>query len=43
MVGRTDRYHKVVFDRGTAKVGDYLKVKITDCTSATLFGDVISE
>ena len=32
MVGRTDRYHKVVFDRGTAKVGDYLKVKITDCT-----------
>ncbi len=43
MVGRTDRYHKVVFDRGTTKVGDYLKVKITDCTSATLFGDVISE
>lgn len=43
MVGRTDRYHKVVFDRGTAKVGDYLKVKITDCTSATLFGDVIPE
>jgi tRNA-2-methylthio-N6-dimethylallyladenosine synthase len=43
MVGRTDRYHKVVFDRGNAKVGDYLKVKITDCTSATLFGDVIPE
>ena len=43
MVGRTDRNHKVVFDRGNAKVGDYLKVKITDCTSATLFGDVISE
>jgi tRNA-2-methylthio-N6-dimethylallyladenosine synthase len=43
MVGRTDRNHKVVFDRGNARVGDYLKVKITDCTSATLFGDVISE
>jgi tRNA-2-methylthio-N6-dimethylallyladenosine synthase len=43
MVGRTDRNHKVVFDRGNAKVGDYLTVKITDCTSATLFGDVISD
>jgi len=41
MVGRTDRNHKVVFDRGNAKVGDYLTVKITDCTSATLFGDVL--
>ena len=41
MVGRTDRNHKVVFDRGEAKIGDYLTVRITNCTSATLFGELI--
>jgi tRNA-2-methylthio-N6-dimethylallyladenosine synthase len=41
MVGRTDRNHKVVFDRKDVKIGDYVRVKITDCTSASLFGDLV--
>jgi tRNA-2-methylthio-N6-dimethylallyladenosine synthase len=41
MVGRTDRNHKVVFDRKDVKIGDYVRVKITDCTSASLFGDLL--
>ena len=32
----------VVFDRGGHGVGDYVRVRITGCTPATLFGDVIS-
>lgn len=43
MMGRTDRNHKVNFDRGNAKVGDYVKVRITDCTRASLMGELIEE
>jgi tRNA-2-methylthio-N6-dimethylallyladenosine synthase len=31
----------VVFDRHNFKVGDYVKVRITGCSSATLFGEVV--
>jgi tRNA-2-methylthio-N6-dimethylallyladenosine synthase len=31
----------VVFDRGDHKAGDYVTVKITGCSSATLFGEEI--
>lgn len=41
LCGRTDTNKMVVFDRGTLKKGDYAEVEITDCTSATLMGDVI--
>jgi tRNA-2-methylthio-N6-dimethylallyladenosine synthase len=41
MVGRTDRNHKVVFDRKAVKIGDYVMVRITDCTSASLFGELV--
>ena len=33
----------VVFDRGGHGVGDYVRVRITGCTPATLFGEEISE
>lgn len=40
MVGRTEQNDAVVFARGTAKVGDFVKVRITDATSATLIGEM---
>ena len=40
--GRTSQNKVVVFDRGDHRVGDYVRVRITGCTPATLFGDVIS-
>ncbi len=39
--GRTSQNKVVVFDRGTHKVGDYVRVRITGCTTATLFGEEI--
>lgn len=39
--GRTSQNKVVVFDRGDHKIGDYVQVRITDCSSATLQGDVI--
>lgn len=41
LMGRTDRNHKVIFDRKDAKVGDFVKVKITGCTSASLMGEIV--
>jgi len=38
LYGRTSQNKVVVFPRGSVKPGDYVKVKITDCTSATLIG-----
>ena len=39
--GRTSQNKMVVFDRHNFKVGDYVRVRITGCSSATLFGEVI--
>ena len=36
--GRTSQNKVVVFDRGGRDVGDYVRVRITGCTPATLFG-----
>lgn len=36
--GRTSQNKMVVFDRGDHRIGDYVKVRITGCSSATLFG-----
>lgn len=41
--GRTDTNKMVIFDSGTLKSGEYAQVQITDCTSATLFGNVMIE
>ena len=39
LFGRTSQNKVVVFDRGDHKAGDYVRVRVTDCTSATLFGE----
>lgn len=39
--GRTSQNKVVVFDRGTHQTGDYVRVRITGCTSATLLGEEI--
>ncbi len=41
MFGRTSQNKVVIFDRGDIKVGDYVTTRITSCSSATLFGDVV--
>ncbi|WP_440998755.1 tRNA (N6-isopentenyl adenosine(37)-C2)-methylthiotransferase MiaB [Fodinibius sp. SL11] len=44
LCGRTDTNKMVVFDREDhLGKGDYVEVTITDCTSATLMGDVIKK
>ena len=39
--GRTPENVMVVFDKNNFKVGDYVDVTITDCTSGTLFGEIL--
>ena len=40
--GRDGRNSMVVFPKGNAKKGEYVLVKITDCTSATLMGELVN-
>jgi tRNA-2-methylthio-N6-dimethylallyladenosine synthase len=42
MCGRNGKNSMVVFPKGDFDKGTYVMVKITDCTSATLMGEVIS-
>ncbi|HUH25884.1 MAG TPA: tRNA (N6-isopentenyl adenosine(37)-C2)-methylthiotransferase MiaB [Flavobacterium sp.] len=39
--GRNSQNTTVVFPKGTYKVGDFVLVKVDDCTSATLIGEAI--
>ncbi len=39
LFGRTSQNKVVVIDRCAHRTGDYVKVRIVDCTSATLFGE----
>jgi len=41
LCGRTPQNKMVVFDRGGHKAGDYVRVRITGSSSATLFGEEI--
>ena len=41
MCGRTEQNKMVVFDKSGCHVGQTVRVRITDSTSATLFGEVI--
>lgn len=43
MFGRSSQNKVVVFDRHDIKVGDYVTVKITSCSSATLLGEVVGK
>ena len=40
--GRTTQNKMVVFPKGEAQIGSYVYVRITDCTPATLRGELIS-
>jgi len=40
-MGRNSQNAVVIFDKGDYAPGDYVMVKINDCTAATLFGDAI--
>lgn len=41
LFGRTEQNRVVVFDRGQHRVGDFVNVRITECSSATLKGEAI--
>ena len=43
LCGRTSQNKMVVFDRGDHKAGDYVRVRITGSSSATLFGEEIKK
>jgi len=42
LYGRTSQNKVVVFPKGKLKPGDYTRVIITDCTSATLIGNLVN-
>lgn len=42
LYGRNTHNSVVVFPRGNYKAGDYVDVKINDCTSATLLGEAVA-
>lgn len=39
--GRTDANKLVIYPKGETKIGDYVRVKVTSCNGATLFGEVV--
>ena len=43
LYGRTEQNRVVVFDRGTHRIGDFVNVRITESSSATLKGEEVSE
>lgn len=43
LFGRTEQNKVVVFDRGNHRPGEYVKVRITDASSATLKGEEVTE
>jgi tRNA-2-methylthio-N6-dimethylallyladenosine synthase len=43
LVGRDERNTKVVFPAGSARKGEYVWVKINECTSATLIGEIVPQ
>ncbi|MGB3618385.1 MAG: tRNA (N6-isopentenyl adenosine(37)-C2)-methylthiotransferase MiaB [Catalinimonas sp.] len=43
LCGRNDQNVMVVFDRGDLQPGQYVDVRILECTAATLLGEVVGE
>jgi tRNA-2-methylthio-N6-dimethylallyladenosine synthase len=41
LFGRTSQNKVVIFDKGSHRIGDFVTVRITGNTSATLFGEAI--
>jgi tRNA-2-methylthio-N6-dimethylallyladenosine synthase len=42
LMGRNSQNKVVVFPRGNFKTGDYVQVKVTSCTPATLIGEFVN-
>ncbi len=42
-MGRTEQNKAVVIDKGNHHIGEFVKVRITGSTSATLFGEEVKE
>ena len=40
--GRNSENTVIIFDKGNHQIGEYLYVKAVECTSATLFGEVVN-
>ena len=43
LVGRTEQNRVVVFNRGSHRIGDFVNVRITEASSATLKGEEVEE
>lgn len=43
LMGRTEQNKAVIINKGKHHIGEFIKVRITGSTSATLFGEVIDE
>ncbi|MCC8170774.1 MAG: tRNA (N6-isopentenyl adenosine(37)-C2)-methylthiotransferase MiaB [Parabacteroides sp.] len=43
LYGRTPQNKVVIFDKGNFRIGQFVRVKITRATSATLFGEPVTE
>ena len=43
LMGRTEQNKAVVMDKGNHHIGEFVKVRITGSTSATLFGEEVKE
>jgi len=41
LAGRNSQNKMIVFPKGDAKIGDYVYVKVIDCTQATLKGELV--
>ncbi|MBR5253861.1 MAG: tRNA (N6-isopentenyl adenosine(37)-C2)-methylthiotransferase MiaB [Bacteroidales bacterium] len=41
LFGRNSQNKVIIFDKKDTKIGEYAQVKVTSCTSATLFGEII--
>jgi tRNA-2-methylthio-N6-dimethylallyladenosine synthase len=41
LAGRNSQNKMIVFPKGDTKIGDYVYVKVTDCTQATLRGELL--
>ena len=41
LMGRTEQNKAVIMDKGNHHIGEFVKVRITGATSATLFGEEI--
>jgi tRNA-2-methylthio-N6-dimethylallyladenosine synthase len=42
LFGRNSQNKVIVFDKGNHQIGDYVMVKVNECSSATLLGEVVA-